>query len=449
MLKQLLSLLNGMILEKELVMSASLFSLLSKMNHDIAKIIIDIHTKKVDIGDNSYVDIHPDKLGDITMLSARRAENLPEDQLYTATSRATTGIGRLVRSLLLKYGYTNDNGTLKKEGSDDIKGRDIELFVNEFKALKATSEEGDKNFRLVKGDDIAYWYYEGNYMDDIHGSTLAHSCMRYRGCQSYFDIYTKEPAVSMLIYTDLNEEGEEKLLGRALVWDAEVRDYENLNLPKMVKFMDRIYFGKPHIEDLFNNYAGENNIETEASLRDQAGSYVTLVVQLTNDYTESSFPYVDTLSEFDVDENTLSNSGYDTVTLNDTSGGPSINDCQECRGSGEYECWKCEGDGESDCRECGGYGKHGCWRCDGNEVYDCQDCNEGFVECRKCRGDGCEDCNQGTTVCGECNGNWEDIDCDCDEGYIECDSCDGRDCCDVCNGEGNYDCDECGGTGTR
>jgi hypothetical protein len=414
MLKQLLKILNGMVTEAELVMSASMFSLLSKMKHPMAKLILDIHQGKIDIGDNSYVDVHPEKLGDITMLSHRRLERIPQEEIWTTRSRVDSGVGKLVRALLLKYGYTNDNGTLKKEGSDDVTGRDVELFVSEFKALQQAGTEEESNFKLVSGEEIRKWYHQKNYMDDE--GTLGGSCMRYSKCQAYLDIYCNEPKVKMLIYTDLDSDGNEKLLGRALIWEETYIKHPDKE-DEMVIFMDRIYYNETHLEEVFKKYAQEQNwwYKVQQSYQNRAGitngtdtMEAKMYVKLTKNYYNELTPYLDTFAYMKEATGTIWNYQIASThkVLTDTEGNLSDED-------------------EEYCDSCGG-----------DRRWNCDECNEGKVECGNCDGDGERTCNT-------CNGDYENVECNNCDGNGNCYKCEGNGKCYHCDGTMKVKCQEC------
>lgn len=129
-------------------------------------------------------------------------------------------------------------------------------------------------------------------------------------------------------------------------------------------------------------------------------------------------------------------------------------ECQECYGSGDYECGDCEGYGDNECETCNGNGEVLCGKCDGYGEIDCLTCNgDGtyetdcgeILDCINCLGKGkitCDDCECSEYVeCPNCEGN----------GRIDCEACssNGRIDCEECSGNGYFDseCEECGGSG--
>jgi hypothetical protein len=113
----------------------------------------------------------------------------------------------------------------------------IEEFNNKLKSLQS---ENSLKIEEVSGEDIKKWYNETSYQN-LDGS-LGNSCMRYAKCESYLDIYTKNPEVCKLVI--VTEGG--KLVARALVWKVhEVFEWH----------MDRRYFNKEEFDQTLKDYA--------------------------------------------------------------------------------------------------------------------------------------------------------------------------------------------------
>lgn len=127
-------------------------------------------------------------------------------------------VGRAIRQIL-------DANTIK------IVDKDIEDFVNKYKnAWDDLFDENKKQkIRLVKGEEIRYWYLEDKYLQG--GGTLNNSCMRYENTQTFLNIYVENPnRVNLLIYLD----DDKKLKGRSLIWF-----YEENGTQKV--YQDRVY----------------------------------------------------------------------------------------------------------------------------------------------------------------------------------------------------------------
>jgi len=330
--------------------------------------------------------------------------------LITKGKPQETRIGRLSQRILSK---------VDKKYSP----QEVEEFVNKFKSKVEISRNKHLLFELVKGDDIAYWYLEDRYSSG--SGPLQGSCMRYSGCQSYFDIYTQnEDKVSLLILKD--EDNSEKISGRAIVW----------KLDDGKTFMDRIYYTKEEEVELFKSYAREKgwlykskqNMTPNEEIESEEGvsSKIQLKVSLEVDF--EYFPYMDTMRylyyhkpgflsnqyphEIELSDGTKKKLSP-SETLDSTEGG-----CDYCGGSGETECPDCDGSGELECYDCSGYGQ-----------VSCDDCSStGQIECNECEGSGEVEEDGEMVTCSDCDG----------DGEVECSHC---------SGTGEVDCDECGGSG--
>lgn len=342
------------------------------------------------------------------------------DQIWNK-NRQEIRVGRGVRSLL---------NSSKSKFTD----KEIEEFVNQYKAVIDKLNDKFSNFEVVKGDSIAYWYKYTNYLhEQSHKGTLGSSCMSDVD-DDYFDMYCQNPdKISLVIYK--SPENDLKILGRALLW--------KLDDDKM--FMDRIYVYNDSDVELFRQYAKENkwyckyynNSTANPSAISPDGDVVKLnLTILIKRGGYDNYPYLDTFKYYNKGSgkiSTIKNSG--DYTLEDTEG--HFLSCDYCNGSGERECYDCEGSGRSDCNRCDGDGEITCDVCDGDCKVDCPECDgNGTIEnggdkpkkCPICSGE-CE------VTCPECDGN----------GNKECPDCDGRgyDTCETCGGDGNIDCDEC------
>lgn len=97
----------------------------------------------------------------------------------------------------------------------------------------------DGELVVVEGEDIRKYY---NCKNNNPGGTLENSCMRYDECQKYLDIYVDHAKMLVLLnrVTD-------KISGRAIIWQIGDKT-----------FMDRVYYTKDHMFDIFINYAKEH-----------------------------------------------------------------------------------------------------------------------------------------------------------------------------------------------
>ena len=124
---------------------------------------------------------------------------------------------------------------------DKYTNKEVEEFTNLFKKIGDTTSE----FVLVEGEDIRTWYNEDKY--EFTTGELGSSCMRYRRCASYLDIYVENPEVCRLLL--LKSEDGEEIRGRVLIWKIDI-DIENVEY-----YMDRIYAIDDATKLMFQEYA--------------------------------------------------------------------------------------------------------------------------------------------------------------------------------------------------
>ena len=236
-----------------------------------------------------------------------------EDQRIWSTSRNNIKIGRLVRAILTasKIPFTDS---------------EIEQFTNQYKATYDFAKDALKQFDIVQGDKIAYWYDEENYVSG--GGSLNNSCMASVG-SDYFDIYTQNPQVSLVIlYGDGGSIESEKytddrIKGRAILWDAKLDG-------QPVKFMDRIYTSQDADVELFKQFAEKNgwwfkkrqSMEPNEDFTDGNSSKKGTIEVKLDDADFSEYPYCDTICYIDSDTGMASNKYWDDSNrmLRDTGG---------------------------------------------------------------------------------------------------------------------------------
>ena len=229
----------------------------------------------------------------------------PEIRAVWSTSRNNMKIGRLVRALLKTVGVT-------------FIDKDIEDFTNQYKATYDFAKDALKQFDIVKGKDIAYWYDNDYYVSG--GGTLNNSCMAEVN-SNYFDIYCKNKQVSMVILYSENgtingdKYVSDKIRGRAILWDAEFDG-------QSITFMDRIYTTHDSDVELFKQFAEKNGWWWKTSQSMDQWEQITngdvrklsrIVVKA--DKTDFSYyPYMDTMSYLNTDENIITNDNdYDDL----------------------------------------------------------------------------------------------------------------------------------------
>jgi hypothetical protein len=306
-------------------------------------------------------------------------------------------VGRGIRALLTSAGVK-------------FLDKDLEEFVNLYKATVDKMNDRFQYFESVKEQEIGHWYNYRNYYE--RSGSLGSSCMSNVN-PDYFDIYMSNPDVCELVILK-SEEDDSLIVGRALLW----------TLSDGKKFMDRIYTIKDSDVQLFRDWAKENGWYTKQynsssdSGRANApdGTQVDLgklTVNIKRGMYEA-YPYLDTLKYFNPGKGTLSNvrGGGEEYILEDTSG--ELWRCEYCGGSGMQTCGNCDGDGYWECGRCDGHGDVNCDECSGSGKVEG---DEGEEECGSCGGSGKEEC-------GRCEG----------DGRIDCEDCGGR---------GEHSCYEC------
>jgi hypothetical protein len=351
----------------------------------------------------------------------RQADLVEPDDIYWQRNRQRVRVGRLVRAMLRAAG---------REFTD----AQVEEFVNKYKAAWDLSRDAFRNFELVSGDDIAHWYWYGNYAPAT-GGTLHNSCMS-RKPGSFFEIYTQNPDVCSLLVLK-SEDHDGKITGRALVWRAE----------EGFTFMDRVYTNDESDVQLFRHYAhsrgwyhkGDNDSSENmvAVGPDGQGEHNVSVAIKRVKYKK--FPYMDTLKYLDEGLTYyLSNDeGCSWDRRLESTTGDSRERCGTCGNSGRVVCGECEGHGTVDCGDCNATRRVECENCDGDGSLDCYTC-DGSGEIGDDEGGQatkCPDCDGGKARCAECGGS----------GGVERCPCNGRGSvsCSDCGGDGEVDCPDC------
>ena len=227
------------------------------------------------------------------------------DNVELPETKSSIKVGRFVNKILDIYFKENPNSNLGKR--EKYSAADVEKFVNAYTAAVLFMENAFDHFEIVYGEDIKHWYSEDKYA--TKSGQLGNSCMRYKACQDYFDIYIENPEVcQLLIFKNINGD---KLLGRALLWtDVDGK-----------KLMDRIYTTKDNYIKLFKKWADKNNYK---QIYDE-DFYTTIKVE-PKDYKK--YPYMDTFSYYSQEKGLLYNDGNDVERpyhrLQDTGGGSSF-----------------------------------------------------------------------------------------------------------------------------
>ena len=321
----------SLILENDLKSSPDFLSRLNKIKDKskVANILYSLFSTEYyivkDLPQN-WIDVtnEPEM---VSFLSDQRSKRSPmqwhEDGLefYGSKGRGQIRIGRFAQALLSDPEVIED---LEMSSLDhnltELTPRDYEEFVNLYKSeFIVISNE----FKLVKGDEISYYYDIYNHAYGDKGQ-LGSSCMRYTDCQKYFSIYKKNPEVCQLL-AYVNQDN--KVLGRALVWKLE----KKVDGCPAEYFMDRVYCGNDSDMIKFKNYAKEkgwvmkdrNNSGIVESLFFNYNDTVILshINVKLKDFRFEKYPFVDTLSFLHLGNGKLHNiKGKNTIELTSTDG---------------------------------------------------------------------------------------------------------------------------------
>lgn len=310
----------------------------------IAEFMMDVLTQSrevtQDLDSFNYLGISSEDSTKISYLNNRRLPSITKGKEFESVNlRYHSSAGKVVRKLfqqmtvtgisctLYEYLLLNWNrGKLSHLSEQDIARpteprtlfsyfteHHFDQFNNAFR-LEGYKQLDGNEIKFVTGHWISHFYLHSNYAS-LSG-TLGSSCMRYPTCQSYFDIYVKNPNLCSLAVT-VNSEG--KLQGRALVWTIDG-----------VRYHDRIYATSDVIQDKIRAFFLTQDIQ---SCYSSDSGYVRNLV-ISADTTNEDFmkriylrfdqyPYMDSFKYLDENQESLSNS--DTAinhyyTLNETDG---------------------------------------------------------------------------------------------------------------------------------
>lgn len=276
--------LEGLILEKAVVVSDKLLKVLKTMESPIAKDLIMAHEDGSDVVDNSYVDYDQED-GMVSYLPANREINRNTGEeiadKWDTRGRQKISIGRYVRAMLTKANLHYPDA-------------EIEKFTNEYKAKQKPTR-----FVTVKDiESIKKYYLESNY-DELSrngDSSLFASCMRHSEAQTFFTFYANPNTPAKLLVL-LNNEND-KVMGRAILWD----DVIDMNDNTSFTYMDRIYTADVALEETFKAYGRDigcwykvrqGNIS--ASITDgNTTKLVPLKVAVDINALRNRMPYMDT-----------------------------------------------------------------------------------------------------------------------------------------------------------
>jgi hypothetical protein len=349
-------------------LSPPLKKVLSKINSNISRDILDMEKKDIK-DDITFIDIDKEP-GYISFTTTRNAKaNLstkyPErtydwlhKQLFENPDASSTTNARDLYNIGSDIWNKSRNPLrigrlINKLFPSKYSNKDVEDFTNKFKSI---IEKRGQKFKIVEGDEIAYWYNSSNYKDLDSGS-LGNSCMKSKN-SGYFKIYTQNPEVCRMLCL-LEDEGDgDKLIARALIWKIESVEgsVATPNPEKFEYFLDRQYSisDDVYIEKM-RSYAVEqgwayktnNNHHSLSGVTYKSEKYsIGMIVKLNSELSYSFFPYMDTFKRFDPNLKKLFNdeeeSNWGHYLLNHTDGQYTLvdedEDDEDVRFSEYYGC---------------------------------------------------------------------------------------------------------------
>lgn len=276
--------------ETVLVSNTEFMDLIKSIDNSIAKYLVVLFN--TDIKTNYNALKLSDKNDQVEFISNNQyiklTNELDPETIFKRKGNSTS-IGRLVRSIL------TDN---------DIKvtDKEIEEFVNQFKAKYDAKFNLKETIQEVSGEEIIKWYNESNYAT-VTKTELGNSCMRYNSCERFFGIYSENPDVcKLIIYLDVNK----KLLARALFWKVEYSS------KKYDYFLDRVYTTNSSDRNIITDWVkSKYSDKLIGSYYESNGSISVQLKTWSFDY----YPYVDSLYYLYSSNGVLSNNGDGSVDI--------------------------------------------------------------------------------------------------------------------------------------
>ena len=236
------------ILESVLHSSDAFSYYLKKIDNRIARELMSLLGRDIKTKYN-FLEV-ADSEGDIFFWPDSKVQ---KDSSILSTRPSKGALGRVIGGIL-------------RDNQIEFTSKELEDFVRRFGALWLSQNIESNRFQVVEGEDIRKWYLESNCSEETKSGvgTLGKSCMRYKHCSKFLDIYVLNPkVVKMLILLDQN--GELRL--RMLVWNLDDEYYcdrcyytreseEGAAIQWLEKNLD-----KPLITDLDSQYAYSIKLE--------------------------------------------------------------------------------------------------------------------------------------------------------------------------------------------
>jgi hypothetical protein len=263
---------------------------------------------RVNTAKMNFFDV--EKSEDNVMISflptSRLKKTVPEAKQFFASGRQTARVGATIKKILM----------------DEVPELHLKKFTE---ALSAAFLKTEYEISVVKGKDMVKYFLQDSFIVQEE-SELWKSCMRHDKCRDYFEIYTDNENLSMVIATKNG-----KLAARGLIWSdlelvenpvpssaAQIDKYKELvkNIGKeRLVMLDRIYAIDPKAKNVLWQW-GLANVDILHSIPKDANTFFIpklsaseslFLQQKISKYKYYSYPWIDTMGYFSIEKNVLSN----------------------------------------------------------------------------------------------------------------------------------------------
>ena len=265
---------------------------------EVAKYLLNCHNETDKRYEITFVD-KTDKNDRVSFLQANRAKKFFDEtgdeninswafnQMYNQNLNRPGKVWKEQRSEITIGKFTNK---IYQNDKKTITSKELENFVNLYKSFYDLEKEAFSRFEVVSGEEIKKWYLYENY-EDQRGQ-LGASCMRHKGCQTYFNIYIQNPEVVSLVILK-SDKDDTKITGRSLLWTSTQGN----------KIMDRIYYINDSDRHLFEKFAKENGWKSKDEMNWRELEENTIQLKKWN---FDEYPYMDTYSYLSKEKGILS-----------------------------------------------------------------------------------------------------------------------------------------------
>ena len=492
--------LESLLNESIVVFSDKFKKLLSKIDSPVAKSLLDMESKDLDVA-NNYIDIGDNK-NQITFITDRKAKELlssPETKKVThmgsghlrhseANREIFDGLGYIPEGPQTYHPQSNEEGVIESEYASQISSnvyckvvfpggisvinkdrlRTVDLSKLPFSKNRQPGRIGASVQALLRSSDVTYSNAEieqfvnkyksefDKFNDAFRNFELVSGSVIHHWYQYDNYLYgtnkgqlsnscmARAPRRWLEIYTE-NPDVCQLLILKDDDQTDKIKGRAlvwKLSFPADTTYVDRIYTHDDSDLELFKQYIAQEGW----MLKKRYTSSTDDPTMIAPDGSESRPKYLE------VKVQARDYGGYpylDTLKFYTPSSGILSS------GDGEYqledtgggysnqECDTCGDDGTIECGDCYGRGRLDCDDCDRGSV-DCPECDAtGNVECGTCDGSGGDASSE---PCSDCEGNGT-VNCDdCSgNGSRDCPSCDGDGWtqCGNCDGDGNVPCYDC------